>query len=296
MAKINFKIDPEKCIHCGLCEKDCIANIINLNAEKFPQINPDDENKCIKCQHCLAICPTGALSILGKNPEESELCNNLPHPEQLLNLIKSRRSNRQFRHENLPTEILENLKSMLKFSPTGCNDHRLHISIIEDVDVMDRFRNRTNNTIKKILLSTNSNFLSKKFAKYKNAFINGNDVIFRGAPHMIVVSTPVNAPCADIDPTIALSYFELYAQSLRVGTLWCGFAQICLKLLPELCDFLEIPAGYKPGYVMLFGPTDTKYTRTTQPDEISITTVSGEQSTDSMHILKKLKRYFWNLR
>ncbi len=296
MKNLNFKIDNEKCIHCGLCEKDCIANIIKLNDNKIPQIATEKEYKCINCQHCLAICPTGALSILDKIPDNSELCNNYPQAEQLLNLIKSRRSIRHFRHENLPQETLIMLKSMLKYSPTGCNDHRLHVSIIEDVEIMDKFRNRTNNTIKKILLSTNTSLISKKFAGYKNAFLNGHDVIFRGAPHMIVVSTPVNAPCADIDPTIALSYFELYAQSLGVGTLWCGFAQICLKLLPELCEFIEIPEGYKPGYVMLFGATDTKYTRTTQPDEISITTVTGEKAIDSLPILEKLKRYFWNFK
>ena len=25
---MNFKVDAEKCIHCGLCAKDCIAHII----------------------------------------------------------------------------------------------------------------------------------------------------------------------------------------------------------------------------------------------------------------------------
>lgn len=295
MANLNFKIDTEKCIHCGLCEKDCIANIIKLNEDKIPQIAPEKEKRCIKCQHCLAICPTGALSILDKDPQESNLCNNFPDSEQLLNLIQSRRSDRHFKSENLPQQTLEQLKGMLKYTPTGCNNHKLHISIIEDREVMDKFRNRTNNTIKKVLLSMNNNPLSKKFSNYKNAFLNGDDVIFRGAPHMIVVSTPINAPCADIDPTIALSYFELYAQSLGVGTLWCGFAHICLKLIPELCEFLEIPEGYKPGYVMLFGPKDIKYTRTTQPEDFQISVVKGDKAVDKLQLDQKLKRYFWNI-
>ncbi len=294
MSKLNFKIDEEKCIHCGLCEKDCIANIIKLDENKTPQIAEKDEDRCIKCQHCLAICPTGALSILEKDPQNSDSCDNFPTAKQMQNLIESRKSFRQYKHENLPQETLDKLKSMLKYSPTGCNNHGLHISIIEDVEVMDKFRNRTNNTIKKILLSTGTNTISKKFTHYKSAFLNGDDVIFRGAPHMIVVSAPITAPCADIDPTIALSYFELYAQSLGVGTLWCGFAQICLKLIPELCEFLEIPEGYKPGYVMLFGPSDIKYARTTQPEEIKISTVTGEKAEDSLPIIQKLKRYFWN--
>lgn len=294
MSKINFIVDENKCIHCGLCEKDCVANIIKLNANKTPAISEEDESRCIKCQHCLAICPVGAISIFGKDPENSRLCNNFPSDEQVLNLIESRRSIRQYKRENLPKETIEKLTNMLKYSPTGCNKHSLHISVIDDIDIMDRFRNRTNNKIKKLFLSNKINAIVKKFASYKSAFLNGDDVIFRNAPHMIVISSPINAPCVNEDPIIALSYFELYAQSLGVGTLWCGFAQICLKLFPDLCEFLEIPEGYKPGYVMLFGPTDTKYTRTTQPEEISITKVKGTKDLDKISGLTKLKRYFWN--
>lgn len=294
MSELNFQVDKSKCIHCGLCEKDCIAQIIHLNTDNIPSISKDDESRCIKCQHCLAVCPVGAISIFGKNPEESKDCNNFPDDEKMLNIIQSRKSFRHYKHENLSPEIIQKLKDMFKYSPTGCNFHKLHISIIDDVEVMDRFRNRTNNKIKSLFLSKTFNAITKKFEKYKSAFLNGDDVIFRKAPHMVVVSVPVNAPCANEDPIIALSYFELYAQSLGIGTLWCGFAQICLKVFPDLCEFLEIPDGYKPGYVMLFGPADIKYSRTTQPEEITIKTVKGDKNIDNLSGFDKLKRYFWN--
>lgn len=293
MSDINFSVDKDKCVHCGLCEKDCPAKIIKLNSEGIPSVAKDDEKCCIKCQHCLAICPAGAISVCNKNPHESDDCSNIAKSDEVLNLIKSRKSIRHYRHENLDAETMEKLKSMLKYSPTGCNNHKLHIALIDDIEVMDRFRNRTNNTIKKILLSGVLSPVTNKFGKYKQAFLNGNDVIFRGAPHMIVVSVPVNAPCAPVDPVILLSYFELYAKSLGVGTLWCGFAEICLKLIPELCQFLEIPQGYKVGYVMLFGPTDLKYQRTTQPQDYELTVVKGAEDV-SMSIAEKIKRYFWN--
>lgn len=295
MVDIKFQVDKEKCVHCGKCVNDCIAKIIQMNQDNTPEISIYDENKCIKCQHCLAICPTGAISILGKNPQDSQPCDNFPQADQLLSLIKSRRSIRQYKNENLDTETMQKLKDMLKFVPTGCNHHSLHFAIIEDKDVMDRFRNRTNNKIKKMFLSAQkNNIVIKKFARYQKAFLDGEDVIFREAPHMVVVSTPINAPCANVDPIIALSYLELYAQSLGVGTLWCGFAQLCVKLFPDLAEFLEIPDGYKPVYVMLFGPTDTKYTRTIQPEEYKISTIKGNAEVDDIPIIKKLKRYFWN--
>lgn len=294
MKNINFIVDSDKCIHCGKCSGDCVSGIIKMNAQKLPTISPDDQYKCIKCQHCLAICPTGAISILGKTADNSELCNKFPTPEELENLIKSRRSFRNYKKENLSPDLMEKLKNILKYPPTGCNYHKLHFSIIDDIEVMDRFRNRTNNTIKKLLLSVGNNFITEKFNGYRSAFLRGDDVIFRGAPHMLVVSSPINAPCANEDGIIALSNFELYAQSLGIGTLWCGFGQMCLKAFPELCEILEIPDNYKPVYVMLFGPTDTKYIRTTQPEEYSISSISGQFNIKNITLVKKIKRYFWN--
>lgn len=294
MSSINFIVDTEKCIHCGKCEQDCISKIIHLNSDKVPQITPDDELFCLKCQHCLAICPVGAVSILNKNPNNSSSCSNYPSDSQLLNLIQSRRSFRNYKAENAAPEVIQKLKDMLSFVPTGCNNHRLHFSIIDDIEVMDRFRNRTNNKLKKILLNTGNGLIAKKFKRYKDAIVNGEDVIYRNAPHLIVVSSPISAPCANEDGIIALSYFELYAQSMGLGTCWCGFAQMCIKLFPDLCEFLEIPDGYKPVYAMLFGPSDTKYQRTIQPDEYKIVTVKGNDNVDNIPLTKKLKRYFWN--
>ena len=293
MGQIDFFVDIEKCIHCGQCEKECAAHIIHQNSEKFPHILKEDEKYCLKCQHCLAICPTGAISILGKKPQNSEPIENLPTPEQVLKLIQSRRSIRNYKKENLNPDTMNKLKNMLKYSPTGCNHHKLHIAIVENIEIMDKIRNRVNNTIKKLLLSKAISPLAKKFERYKNAFMQGKDLIFRDAPHMIVVSSPINAPCANTDPTILLSYFELYAQSLGVGTVWCGFGEKCLKLMPEICEYIGIPQGYKVGYVMLFGPTDTKYQRTTQPQDYQITTVTEKENLN-ISFTDKVKRYFWN--
>lgn len=90
---------------------------------------------------------------------------------------------------------------------------------------------------------------------------------------MVVVSSPINAPCASVDPIIALSYIELYAQHLGVGTCWCGYAELCIKLMPEICEMLEIPAGYTPVYVMLLGIPKVEYKRTIQPEPYEISSI-----------------------
>lgn len=287
---MEFKVN-EKCIHCGKCIKDCIGCALKFDENKIPVLN---EKRCIKCQHCLAICPVGALSILDKNPENSELNDNRPEADKVLNLIKTRRSIRDYRKENLDTETMDKLKDMLNWVPTGVNNHGLHFSFIDDIEVMNELRDYVNGKLLRILTNPALENLAGKFERYKNSFLRGDDVIFRGAPHMIVVSSPIDAPCASVDPVIALSYFELYAQSMGVGTCWCGLAHTILKLFPELCEHLEIPPNYKVGYVMLFGPTDVEYPRATQPETCQF--VSVKKGIKNSKISEKIKRYFWNFR
>ena len=57
---LQFKIDEEKCTRCGICAKDCPVNIIDM-ASGLPMIAAENEATCVKCQHCLAVCPTGAV-------------------------------------------------------------------------------------------------------------------------------------------------------------------------------------------------------------------------------------------
>lgn len=290
MTELNLKIS-DKCIHCGKCINDCIAKVLEFDENNVPKVAEGGENRCVKCQHCLAICPVGALSILDKNPENSDPVNK-HNPNEILNLIKSRRSIRKYKPENLDSETLSKLKNMLNWVPTGVNDHRLHFSFIDDIEVMNDFRDYTNKKIIDILSKPIVDAATKKFDRYKRAILNGKDMIFRGAPHMVVVSAPLDSHCPEADPMIALSYFELYAQSLGVGTCWCGLGYSVIKMFPELCKQLEIPDNYKVSYAMLFGPTDETYSRATQPEPCKITSVKKDNR--KMSFIDKIKRLKWN--
>ena len=291
MNNLNFKIDEEKCINCGLCAKDCIMGCITFGEDKKPSMTYP--NGCIKCQHCLAICPVGAISILDKTSDNSDKIY-VQNPDMILNLIKSRRSNRLYKKENVCKDDINKLKEMLAFVPTGCNFNGLHYSFIEDIEVMNDFRKHVNEKILNALTKKPIKAVVERFAMFKKFLLEGDDVLFRGAPHMIVVSNSIKAPCVKEDPIIALSYFELYAQSLGLGTCWCGLVQGALMLFPELSEYLEIPEGYQPSYVMLFGQKEANYQRTTQPNLASITTVQKKEF-EKLSAKETIKRYFWNL-
>lgn len=268
MDKINFEVDKEKCIKCGLCSTDCISKTIKIDNDSYPYIS--DDTTCIGCQHCLAICPKGAIKIFGKNPDNSVEIKEKSTPEALENLIKSRKSCRNFKQENIDAETMDKLKNILNWAPTGVNFRGLHFSVVENKDVMTEIKEILYKKLKFILKFIP---LKKSLKPYKDAILSGKDLVFRGAPHMIVVSVNKNSPCKDIDPIIALSYFELYAQSLGIGTLWCGLAYKFLPLSKKIMKKFEIPKNYQLGYVMLFGLPNVHYQRAIQPDKYKITTL-----------------------
>ena len=283
----TIKIDKEKCTKCHLCINDCVSMCMGADDNDYPALKAP--HLCLECQHCMTICPTGALSFNSINPDELENASN----GDLLSLIKSRRSVRKYKQQEISEDLMQKLKSMLPYIPTGCNSHKLHFTFVEKKAVMETLKEKVNKKMLKAFSSKVLSPITKKFEHYKKAFEKGEDIVFRNAPHMVVVSSPITAPCASVDPIIALSYFELYAQSLGLGTCWCGYAQICIKLMPELCNILEIPAGYVPVYAMLFGMPSVKYRRIPKPAKYKISEIKDVIPKDSC-LICKTKRLFTN--
>jgi hypothetical protein len=94
------------------------------------------------------------------------------------------------------------------------------------------------------------------------------DVVFRGAPHLLIISAGPESVCPAEDVNLALAYFELMAQSAGLGTVWCGLAKMVMELQPELKAMVGVPEGHY-YYAMLFGVPAVHYARTVQRDTAS---------------------------
>lgn len=263
---LNFCIDKNLCISCQLCVKNCVARIIEME-NSYPNIPDDKQENCYRCQHCLAVCPTGALSILELNPAESNpLAGNYPDPAQLETLIKGRRSIRKYKQENLEPEILQKLLEVAWHAPTGKNCRQVLFTVVDDLEKMSNLRREIMGGLGQLAQSNKLPENMGFFADFVQLWEEkGVDIIFRDAPHLLIASAPASCATPTQDCLIALSYFELFAQSMGVGTVWDGFAYyIFSSLLPELRKKLKIPEDHVIGYVMAFGKPAVRYARTAQ--------------------------------
>jgi nitroreductase/NAD-dependent dihydropyrimidine dehydrogenase PreA subunit len=266
---LSLTIDGTRCNHCGQCAQECPTRIIEQSGKDVPRINSENEAKCMQCQHCMAICPTAALSILGRNPDNSLplLPEKLPTLDQMTTLVRARRSIRHYRNENVDPVLLKRLLDTLANAPTGVNKRMLNFHVLDDKDAMERFRKQSMQAAAKAATANaipeRYSYLTRMVELYRD---QGKDVIFRGAPHLIVISEAPDAPCPPQDVALALAYFELLAQSAGLGTVWCGLVKLLLEALPERKQALGIPADHE-YYAMLFGYPSIQFARTVQRDD-----------------------------
>lgn len=262
----SINIDKERCIRCGMCINDCFVGCLAFAEDGFPAYTEEGRDRCVGCQHCMMICPKGALSF-GDKKADNCLPIGFGNSEDLLSLIRSRRSVRSYKKQDVPAEKLEQICAMLAYPPKGGNFDTLHFTIVETRAKMAEVAEKTYEEVAKLTDNPFAQFATASWSK-------GVDAIYKGAPAIIVVSvdpSKVAPQCETVDPIIALSYTELYAQSLGLGTLWDDFAVMMIKQSKPLQNMLQIPEGYEVSFVMTLGIPAVNYKRVPQKEPANIT-------------------------
>ncbi|SHO48015.1 Nitroreductase [Desulfopila aestuarii DSM 18488] len=262
---LSFTIDIETCIGCGQCASDCPAMIISMETN-LPTISSDLEQFCIRCMHCVAICSEGSVSILGYGPDQGEELKgkSLPKPEQMELMIKGRRATRNYQDRNVDPVRIEKLLEVASHAPSGHNDRGLIYTLLDDKGLVYDLREKAFDELEKLIDAGNLPEGMEMFIDIIAAWKQFNkDILFRGAPHLLIVSAPAENASPLHDSIIALTTFELYCASWGLGTIWNGLATLTIsELVPSLKTMLAIPEDHEIGYAMGFGRPAINYKRT----------------------------------
>lgn len=263
-----FEVDAAKCVMCGVCVRECAFRALRTGGDGAPVMAAPE--KCMKCQHCFAACPAGAIAFDGRRAADSVARKGLalPSAEAVDNWLRVRRSTRGFRDADVDRAVLDRILRTLGNVPTGCNARALTFTCWPDRAAMARFRAAFLRTVEAHREGTK--LLPRWLAVPAILLRRGaEDIFFRGAAGMLVVSSDETAPGVTTpheDVTAACAYFEMLAQAHGLATCWCGFLKMVQREVPEL---LEETAGIRrttPFYAMLFGLPAFTYPRGVQRD------------------------------
>ena len=254
MAEHVIKIDREKCIGCGMCKNDCAAHNIEMRAGA-PYVITDD---CIQCGHCVAVCPKAAISIEGYEEELPVQTKEIRlDPTQVLDVIRFRRTVRQFQDKEIPAEVLEQILEAGQMTHTAKNLRDVSFVVLDKEK--DKFEKMAVRLFRRI----------KPFAGLFSSMVRRNQVddhfFFFHAPLVIVVAAKDRT-----NGILAAQNMEFVAEANGLGVLFSGFFASAVNASNKIKKALGMPRGKKAAAVLVLGYPKIKYQRAVPREKINV--------------------------
>lgn len=275
--KTCYELDKSKCIKCGKCVNVCSGMVLEARRDGYPVMKAFERfgwRGCWRCEHCLAVCPTGAISIFGKKPENSLLP---PPPEMgdyMAQLVVNRRSCRRYLDKNVDPEIISKILNAMASAPTGGNSSSVEYTVIDDKDRVKQiwevaYAKMDSDAKRHIYTHNFSDFYYGKMKESEKTVRKG-DLLFCGAPHLFIAHERCAGKWAEdskVNCNVATTYFELLCNAYGLGTVILSYpAEVLNELAPKARDMLNIPRDHYTGLIVGFGYPEIEYARGVQKD------------------------------
>ena len=291
--QVTTVIDKDLCIGCGMCVSVCPSETITMLDDKAV-ISGD---RSIACGHCEAVCPVGAVRVNELSDETSVLSTLavdtswMPHGKfdtaELVRLMRSRRSCRNYKTDPVERPLLEDLVRIGISAPSGSNCQAWTFTVLPDRKAVEGFGKaiipffkKLNRTAENSLLRGLLNVLGKKeLSDYYRDYYpqieekigqweeSGRDWLFWGAPAAIVVGSRPGASCPAEDALLASGNILLAAHALGLGTCLIGFAVAAMKKDSTIKEKIGIPSEERVYAVIVVGYPDETYHALTRRKE-----------------------------
>ena len=248
-------IDTVRCIGCGECVRDCVANNLILQDGKAQLLRP----RCIFCGHCEAICPQHAVTLTGfaEEPQEFDRQTRLD-PETLLQAIRTRRTVRRFETKPVPQAVTDQIIEAGRLAPTGSN--RQNVSYV----ILDRKREELERL--SVDLFRRAAGSDTPLGTYLRGMKIDDRFFFKNAPLVLVVLSddPVNG-------ALATENMAFMAEAHGLGVLFSGFFTYLANQAPEIRTALDLEEGQRAVATLVMGYPAVRYHRTVRREPADVT-------------------------
>lgn len=262
MSLVN--INPEKCRRDGICVAECpMALLTQPEKDQPPVAMAGAEEICINCGHCLAVCPHGALELRAMPLDQTDPLDPalLPPAEQVDLALRARRSIRVYKDEPLTRQQLAELIDVARYSPSGYNRQPLHWLVISDPDHLRSIGQEVVEWMGHVIKQEPALAAQMHLERLVSRWRAGEDVVLRGAPHLVVTHAPEDESSAQAASTIALTFLDLGANSRGLGACWAGFVMRTASAWPPMIQALDLPQDHACFGAMLLGRPRFSYQR-----------------------------------
>lgn len=260
-------VNKETCTKCGICAVPC--RMIYFKEGSYPRQVPGTDEFCMRCGHCVGLCPTGSLKHK-EMPETPAIEKKLEISfEQCSQLIKSRRSIREYRDKPVPKEEFERIIDVARYAPTGHNMQGVRWLVVNERKKIREITTIGAEWLRSLMKSSPQ--FAQLFAGIIERIDAGEEVFLQGAPAVVLTYSEKNNPIAAVDCVIALSYFDLAAKKAGFGTCWAGFMMMAAANYPDMIKAIALPEGFTPHGALMVGYPKYKYQRIPARKPASIT-------------------------
>ncbi len=286
---VTTVIDRQICIGCGECVRVCPSGTISLREGKAAVTG----DRSLGCGHCAAVCPVEAVRVAAVDPQSLKFHTFACRPDwqppgafdpaELVRLMASRRSCRNYDERAVPRETLEDLVKIGATAPSGTNSQRWTFTVLPTRaavmalgDALAGFFKRLNRLAENPLLRGGLRLLGKRelsdyYRDYHRSVAealadweqHGRDRLFHGATAAILVGSQPGASCPAEDALLATQNILLAAHAMGLGTCLVGFAVSALEREPGIKAILDIPRAEKIYAVIALGTPAETYLRLT---------------------------------
>jgi len=255
------EINKETCTKCNACAIACGASLIIPVENDFPHFYPGADQFCMRCGHCVGVCPTGSLIHQEMPLEQCPPIDKKLEPsfEQVCQLIKSRRSIREFQDKPVPREVIEKAIDVARYAPTGHNAQEVRWLVIDNREEIKKLTAIGVEWFRS--MSKDNTPWAMEMQGILRMHEIGLNIFLRDAPAVVITYAEKNNPIAATDCAIALSYFDLAAKAAGLGCYWNGYFYISAQNFPPMVKAIALPEGFTPYAALCAGYPKFKYQR-----------------------------------